>query len=287
MKIIFFGSSEYCIPILDNLYHNFQLIAVVTKQSSAAQQFAELHSISVLTPKNKAELLSLKGEIKQFQPDLAVVADYGLIIPPEIFTLPKYQTLNIHFSRLPALRGPSPVQFTILTGKHCAWISIIIMAKEMDTGDIIWQKEIPLEGNEISERLYKKLFQTTAQELPNIVNLYTQGKLKVQKQDHAKATYTKLLTRDDGFIPPKLLDDALKGVPSSDKLERTIRAFTPWPGAWTNVQITDNKKQITKRLKLLKAHLEGNGLILDMVQLEGKKPVSWKQFQAGYPNSRF
>lgn len=296
MKVIFFGSSDYCIPILASLYKHFQLAAVITKPESYSRSFASSHDIRVFTPKDKKELLNLKDQIAQLKPDLAVVADYGLIIPKEIFEIPRYKTLNIHFSRLPDLRGPSPVQFTILTGTKSAWITVIIMAEEMDTGDIIWQKEITSFNidHETSESLYEKLFNIAATELPNIINNYINNDLKPQKQDHSKATYTKILTREDGFIPPKLLDDALKGAPSGVKLERTIRAFTPWPGVWTEVKITDNRKQITKkRLKILQAHLASQGetlqerLVLDLVQLEGKKPVSWKQFKEGYPNYSF
>ncbi|MBI4991224.1 methionyl-tRNA formyltransferase, partial [Candidatus Gottesmanbacteria bacterium] len=215
MKIIFFGSSEYCLPILDSLLKNFQLLTVVTKQASAAQQFAKLHNIAVFTPKDKKGLLELKDQISSLEPDLAIVADYGLIIPEEIFEIPQCKTLNIHFSRLPALRGPSPVQFTILTGEKSAWITVIIMAKEMDMGDIIWQKEVPLDSgkstnypiNKLSNQqigettgsLYKKLFNIIALELPDIVNKYIKGEIKPQKQDHSKATYTKILTREDGY----------------------------------------------------------------------------------------
>lgn len=335
MKTIFFGSSNYCLPILDSLI-NFQLIAVITKPESSLQSFASSHDIRVFTPQDRKELSALKNDLEQLQPDLAVVADYGLIIPRGIFEIPKYKTLNIHFSRLPDLRGPSPVQFTILKGEKSAWITVIIMAKEMDTGDIIWQKEIPLNGDEIGESLYIQLFTIAAENLPEVLKLYVQDKLKPKKQNHSKATYTKLLTREDGFIPPTLINAAMNGLPVTieqmDKwvltkqlssqltinnyqlvIERAIRAFTPWPGVWTELHLQGvalqmaSGRAVKKRIKILKAHIEifktiqdrkpktiqdrkanrKAKLILDIVQLEGKKPVSWKQFQEGYPHYSF
>lgn len=282
MKIIFFGSSDYCLPILEALNNIFHLAVVVTKPQAAAKSFALSHNIKVFTPKDKEELLLLRDELSALKPDLAVVADYGLIIPSEIFEIPSHKTLNVHFSKLPALRGSSPVQYTILSGSKTAWISVIIMAAELDTGDIIWQKETELEGKETSGSLYQKLFNIASIELPDIINKYINNEFKPQKQNDSKATYTKHLTRQDGYISPQILAAALNRGVGKLSIDRTIRAFTPWPGMWTTVNLPS-----PKRLKLLKTHLEGEKLVLDLVQLEGKKPVSWKQFTQGYPGFSF
>lgn len=280
MKTIFFGSSDYCLPIVESINNNFQLLAVITKKGQSVEQFALSHNIKVFTPQDHNELSALKKEIISLQPDLAVVADYGLIIPKEIFTIPHHKTLNIHFSKLPLLRGPSPVQYTILLGEKSAWISVIIMDEGIDTGDIVWQKEITSFNieNETTESLYTKLFNIIALELPDIINKYVKNELKPQKQDNLQATYTKHLTRQDGYISPQALAAALQRGVESVSLDRKIRAFTPWPGVWTTVNLPS-----PKRLKLLKVHLKGGKFVLDLVQLEGKKPVSWKQFVEGYP----
>ena len=343
LKVIFFGSSNYCIPILDSLNKNYHLIAILTKPNSKVQEFAKTHHIKFFTPQDKNELFGLKDKVIQRKPDLAIVADYGLIIPSDIFNLPKYKTLNIHFSKLPDLRGPSPVQYTILRGDNSAWISIIIMSEVMDTGDYIWQKEIRTFdnqqltiNNETSDSLYKKLFNIVAVELPNVISKYVQKELRPIKQDHSKATYTKILTRDDGFIPPHILSVILSPDFKSERsipleapktkgilrfvqddnwsmfIDRAIRAFTPWPELWTEVyltkglktpgmwpkdsfQVEESEKTEKKRLKILKAHTEQTTnnkqritkLVISVVQLEGKKPVSWKQFKEGYPNFSF
>jgi len=355
MRIVFFGSSNYCLPVLESLFTNFKLSAIVTKKNQLVEKYALLHNVNVFTPIDTIELLGLTSQIRRIKPDLAVVADYGLIIPKEIFTIPRHQTLNIHFSKLPKLRGPSPVQYTILLGEKSAWISVILIDEGIDTGDVIWQSaDYPI--NQLSnyqmnsEDLYKKLFKIIAAELPDIINKYVNGELKPQKQDHSQATYTKHFTRNDGFIPFQTLAAALnwksrmlpaveiKKWPLVNKIpqllitnyqlsvtiERACRALSPWPGVWTYVRIAKRsqdtsdadkattsvnsrwRNQDKKRLKILKVHLEpkqsnpliplNSGgrhtdvewkLVIDQVQLEGKKPVSWKQFQEGYPCFRF
>lgn len=303
MKIIFFGSSGYCLPILNILKENSKLCAIVTKQNSKVEDFSRKNNIEVFTPKDNSQLANLINPISQFNTDLAIVADFGLIIPQNIFNLPKYKTLNIHFSRLPQFRGPSPVQYSILLGEKSTWISIIIMDETLDTGDIIWQKEVKLAGDETSGNLYQKLFTIVSLELPNIIHKFIDGKLTPKKQDHREATYTKHLTRQDGYIPPQTLSAALdKGI-ESVSIERKIRAFSPWPSVWTEITLQGRplqkpaKQSKKKRLKILKAHLQplasqGHALRsweikLDQVQLEGKKPASWKQFLEGHPDFSF
>jgi len=333
MRVLFFGSSRYCLPILQSLKENFHLICAVTRDNSPIKSFAQTRNIKVNTPRDKVQLTALANDFKNLKPDLAIVADYGLIIPKEIFEIPKYKTLNIHFSNLPKYRGPSPVQYTILHGEKKAGITIFILKQEMDTGDIIWQRGIELSGSETTENLYPKLFNIAAKELPNIVSQYTNHRIVPIKQNHSKATYTRLLSRDDGFIPQDLLNLALKGIrPSKEQIknwqlineilqlpitkyqlpitiDRTLRAFTPWPGLWTELtlrhlggsqmdspEVERSEKRIVKRLKILKAHIEPQEprtknrelrtkLVIDQVQLEGKNPVSWKQFKEGYIQS--
>jgi len=110
--------------------------------------------------------------------------------------------------------------------------------------------------------------------LTTILPVYLEGKIELRKQNDSQATFTKKLTRNDGKIDWKK-SDVYK--------ERFIRAMYPYPGAWTEVGLKEKGK---KRLKILEAHLEANKLVLDKVQLEGKKPVAWKQFQEGYPEAK-
>ena len=289
MKILFFGTSNYCLPVLETLHKNFDLVGVITLPKSPIEQFTLSHNIKVFTPNNKSELLSLKENLETLRPDLAIIADYGMIIPKEIFYIPSHQTLNIHFSKLPKYRGPSPVQYTILEGNKSAWITVILMDEGMDTGDILWCKEVqPLDGSETTPELYRKLFSIAANELPGVIDKFLLKKLKPLKQSTSGVSYTKSFTRKDGFIPHQVLKNALKGK-AATKIERELRAFSPWPGLWTIINIPQ-----PKRFKILKAHIESTTndqrpattLVLDAVQLEGKRPVTWKQFLEGYPDAK-
>lgn len=300
MNIIFFGSSNYCLPLVETLFSSAKLAGIITHPDkkvgreqqatpSSTKQFAQKHSIPVFTPNSKEELIAMKNDFISLQPDIAVVADYGLIIPKEIFTIPKYKTVNIHFSRLPKYRGASPVQYTILNGERSAWITVQSLAEDLDTGDILWQKEVPLEGDETTGSLYPKLFEIASNYITDILKNYMDGKITPEKQDEQAATYTKKLTRGDGFVPWKRLQQ------NPQALERKVRAFSPWPGVWTLLKLkaqisrpkadqpmAENVKTQEKKLKILKVHIEKNTLIPEIVQLEGKKPVSWKQFLEGH-----
>ena len=130
---------------------------------------------------------------------------------------------------------------------------------------------------------------------------YIKGKIIPRAQNDDKATHTTLVKKVHGFIPPKYLSSALAGkpveedwqipfikdfslFPSAESIHNFIRSMTSWPGAWAYIRLSRNEP---KRLKILKAHLEDEALVLDEVQLEGKNPVSWEEFKAGYPNAAF
>lgn len=317
-RIVFFGTSNYCIPVLQSLKGHFDLVAVITKPNpNPVIEFTRKYDIKLLTPIGTLELMNLKENIKSLSPDLSVVSDYGYIIPESIFTIPRKQTINIHFSHLPLLRGASPVQYSILFGSKDTAVSVIKMAKTVDSGDILKVMDYPdIKINiETTKSLYEKLFLKISEDLPQIIKEYLSGNIILVKQNHKLATFTRKLTRDDGFLPfnsfqlilhdqplkkafkRTLINDALDETDSAAKtIERAIRAFDPWPGIWT--QLPNNK-----RLKILKIQLRPSviarspdligttwqshanaSFIPEIVHLEGKKPVSWNQFLEGHPD---
>jgi methionyl-tRNA formyltransferase len=209
------------------------------------------------------------------QPDVGILASYGRILAPKALNFPKHGVLNIHPSLLPKHRGPTPVPTALLKNEKVVGVTIFKMDEKVDHGPILAQFKETIKPDENAEDLLKRLFKAGAKVLLTILPAYLEGKIKLRKQDHKKATYTKKFTRADGKI------DWQK--PAS-YLERLIRAMQPWPGAWTMVKIKPGQKP--KRLKILKAHLKNKKLILDQVQLEGKKPVAFKQFQEGYPEAK-
>jgi methionyl-tRNA formyltransferase len=178
--------------------------------------------------------------------------------------------LNLHPSLLPKYRGPTPVPTAILAGEKETGLTIIKVDEQIDHGPIVIQFKEEIGNHETSDDLLKRLFTKGAQELILLLPDYLEGKIELEEQKHLKATLTQKLTKESGKI------DWAKPV---DYQERFVRAMSPWPEAWTEIKIN----QETKRLKILKAHLEEEKLVLDEVQLEGKNPVSFKQFQEGYP----
>jgi methionyl-tRNA formyltransferase len=251
-KIIFFGSDQYS-----------QIVLEALKKSS------DLEIIKVV--KEKKELPNLKNNLSQ--PDIGIVASFGALIPPDILSWPKKGLLNLHPSLLPKYRGPTPVPTAILNGEKETGLTIIKVDEQIDHGPIVAQFKEIIQPEDTSESLLKRLFTFGGETLITILPSYLEGKIEFREQNHNQATFTRKLTREDGKI------DWSK---PAHYQERFIRAMFPWPGAWGEVRI-DNQ---VKRLKILKAHLKEKKLILDLVQLEGKKPVTWKQFLEGYPQAK-
>lgn len=295
IRLLFFGTSQNSLLVLEKLltFAEFKVVGVVTKapkpvgrkqdlQETPAALLAEKRHLPIFTPSNKKELLELAPTLKRLAPDLGIVADYGLMIPKEIFLLPKYQTLNLHPSLLPKDRGPSPVQQAILDGKTLTGVSIILLSEKMDGGDILAQVQVEITPHDTTPDLLTKCFKLGAKLLINLIPLWLNRKLTPKKQDETKATYTQLLTREQGQI------DWLK---DPEFIDRQIRALQPWPGAFTYLnnlkawlnQIIDEGSSFNPRIKILKARLASpSQLKLEKLQVEGKKPVSWEEFESGY-----
>lgn len=254
IKVIFFGSDLFVIPILQALEDNFEVSAVVTASDSAvANYFKGPIFTSGKLDKN------FKSQISNFKSELFVVASYGKIIPKFILNIAKYGALNVHPSLLPKYRGPSPVQATILNGDKTTGVTIIKMDEKMDHGPIVATRKISLYGQENFKDLITKLFQLGAELLVKIIPDFVAGKIDLKPQDDKSAVYCPLLTRDSGYFD-------INNPPSADQLDRMIRAYYPWPGVWC--------KWNGRIVKFLP-----NG----MLQMEGGKPSPWKVFLNNYP----
>lgn len=157
--------------------------------------------------------------------DLVVVGFYGKILSKKILETPRYGALNVHPSLLPKYRGPAPVQAAILNGETETGITIILMDEQIDHGPIIAAKNFKI-GNKrfTTPELTKELWELGGDLLVKIIPKWIAGKIKPKEQNHKNATYTKILTKEDGHI------DWSK---SAEHIERQIRAFTPWPGSFT------------------------------------------------------
>jgi len=256
IEIVFFGSDPWSIYVLQALEDNFDVKAVVTALNSAV---ANYFKGQVLTP-DILDANFLASHFASLASDLFVVASFGKIIPKSILDIPKKGALNVHPSLLPKYRGASPIPTTILNGDRKTGVTIIKMDEKMDHGPIVATRKISLTGQEKFSDLINKLFQLGAELLIEIIPDFIRGKIKLKPQNHTRATFTKVLEREDGYFD-------INNPPDPEKLDRMIRAYFPWPGVWCKW-----KGKIVKFLPN------------NMLQMEGKKVISMKDFLNGYPN---
>ena len=258
-KVIFFGTSEFAVPALvalqatrldsevDPRRAGYQLQAVITQpdKPKGRKQVLSPSPVKVMAQKFNLQVLqysTLKSpevieKIKSFDAVCAVVASYGKIIPQEILTAFPKGCINLHPSLLPKYRGPSPIQTAIFNGDSTTGTSIMVLDAELDHGPILAQKKIKIAASDTYLTLHNKLAEISTELLVKVLPRYLSGKVTITAQNHKKATFTKLLTRQDGKI------DWRRSAP---EIHNQIRAFTPWPGTWAVLN--------GKRLKILRAH---------------------------------
>ena len=322
-KIVFFSSSHRALPALELLHKNLEVVGVVSQPDKPTGRKQELSPTAISLYAKSQNIPLLKPEkldktatawIADKKPDVIILSYYGLWIPPELFNLTPAGILVTHPSLLPLWRWGSPVQATIISGKETG-VSIMKMDEKFDHGPILAAEKDEVKEDDDQETLYTRLFTKGAELTVKILPDYLAGKIIPQDQDHKKATFARHITKEDGFIPPDYLGKMLKGEKLNEKLEvrwmlnsskepltfdvspfiveRFIRAMFPWPNAWTEVQLGNRQQTIgNRRLKILKAHVEervpnAQCLVPNLVQLQGKNPVSWKQFKEAYPETTF
>jgi len=273
-KIIFIGTSLFAIATLEKLIeNNYEILTVITapdkpvgrKQEvipSPVKEIALKYNLSILQPE---KIGKIEKEISQLEPDLMIIASYGQIIPQDILDIPRKGTLNLHPSLLPKYRGPSPIQTSILNGDEKTGTTIMLVDEKMDHGSIIAQEETIIDHDDTYESLENKLSEQSANLLIQILPRYFKNKIRPKIQDENNATYTKILTREDGKI------DLEKNI---QETERKVRAFYPWPGTWTEIN--------SQRIKILKVKIKDGLLFLELVQPSGKEPMTGEEFFRGH-----
>jgi len=284
MKIVFFGTPDYVLPILTSLHKKFvsgpgvsPIAAVVTQspKPTGRKQILTYSPVDKWAHEHKIDIFYQSSELikNSVKADIGVLAAYGEIIPKNVIDTFPHGILVVHPSLLPKYRGASPIQGAIANGDKQVGVTIIKMDEKIDHGPIVSQFKEETKPDDTTETLRARLFERSKDVIAEMIEPYLQGKIKPKEQNHDEATYTKIITKQDGFI------EAERFTSEAAKAERFIRAMQPWPQAWTFIG--------KKRLKILKAHLENGKLVLDEVQLEGKNPVSWKEFKMGYPKVAF
>jgi len=236
LTIVFAGTPAFGLPCLDALYNSeHQLIGVFTQpdrpsgrgrqlQASAVKQWALTHRVPVYQPNNfKNE--GAVAELASLRPDLLVVIAYGLILPRVVLETPRLGCVNVHASLLPRWRGASPIQQAILHGDTLSGVTIMQMDVGMDTGPILSQSECPLDATETATTLHDKLARLSPKPLVQVIAQLAQGQVHAVAQEVSAATYSKKILKEDGHI---------NWYDPASCIERQVRAFNPWPIAYTH-----------------------------------------------------
>ena len=242
LRIVFMGTPDFAVPGLDAIYKKFGVVGCFTQPSrpsgrgqkiidSPIKKYCLKNSITLHEPENfkSEENINL---LKNLNPDILVVAAYGIILPKKILDIPKLESLNIHASLLPRHRGAAPIHHAILAGDKITGITIMKMTEQLDAGDIVLQKEIKINDNSTLQNLHDNLANLGEELISNVLESIQKGKkIPSHKQDKSKVTYASKITTNDARI-----DWSKEGK----HILQQIRAFNPWPGAWFQI----NKERI-------------------------------------------
>lgn len=249
-RVIFMGTPEFAVPILETLHRDdrFEIVLVLSQPDKPQGRKRELIPTPVAA---KARELGLElwqavkvrdevfyDRIAACEADFIVTAAYGRILTDRVLDLPKFGAVNVHASLLPKYRGASPVHWSIISGDEKTGISIMLMDAEMDHGDILLQEEIEIPSTITTDLLMERLANLGAGCISEALIAYAEGSLSPIPQEHEKATYVSLLSREHGEI------DWAK---SSFDIHNMIRGTYPWPGAYTTWK--------QKRLKIHRARM--------------------------------
>lgn len=273
-KIIFFGSGLFVIPVVERLLdHGLDLVITNDKNpNSGLLNFCKEKNVKAVVASTASELVNNKSSIVNH--DVAVLASYGAFIPNEVINLFENGIINIHPSLLPLWKGPSPVQFSLLSGATQIGVTLIKLDNEIDHGPILAQKPYNLTGNETSEDLLSILFEIGAEMVEELVVKLENGETPTETpQDHSKETWSYKVEKKDGMIN-------LSSIPDKEKLKNMIKAYFPWPGVWfkyePNVIASKTKQSPKLSGKIIKLLPENR------VQVEGKNAMNYKDFVNGF-----
>ena len=297
MKLIFMGTPDFAVPCLERLIEAGHEIAAVFSQPDKprgrkmvmtppeVKVCALKHGLTVYQPKSlrNDEAMEL---IKEIAPDCIVVAAYGKILPKAMLDLPKYGCINVHGSLLPKYRGSAPIQWSVINGEKETGVTIMQMAEGVDTGDMLYQKAIPIGIDDTAESMFEKLSDLGGEMIVEALDLLEEGKLTPIKQDETLATHAPMLNKEIAVI------DWNK---SALEVHNLVRGLYSWPIAQTTLH--------GKKLKIYRTVVgKGSGeagtvistspltiacgegaVVIEELQLEGKKRMDAKAFLIGHP----
>ena len=310
MNIVFFGTSEFAMLVLHRLIDSkHKVLAVVTQPDRQkgrrlkispppTKVLAQSKGIEVYQPNDASGKDSI-AHLKKLNADLFVVVAFGQILKKEVLEIPKIYSVNVHGSLLPKYRGAAPTNWAIINGDKTSGVTIIKMNEKMDEGDTILKKEIPIDAEDTNITLNEKLSDLGADALIETIELIESNKVKFTKQDDLLASYAPKLKKKDGMI---------NWGESAIRIHNKVRGLLPWPSAYTyfgNKILKILKTEVLKggqagfrdgevitvlKHKGIVIKTSKENLLIQYVQIEGKKPFDTDAFLCGHkipPGYRF
>lgn len=290
LRIVFMGTPDFSVPALRRLIeHGYDVAAVYSQpprpkgrgqqvQKSPVHRAADEAGIAVRTPNNFKDPEDVAA-FAALNADVAVVVAYGLILPKSILSAPKYGCLNIHASILPRWRGAAPIHRAVLAGDTETGVTIMQMDEGLDTGAMVLTRTLPITDETTTVMLHDSLSALGAEMIDDVLRMLSaNGRLESLAQPAEGVTYAAKLEKEEG---------RLDWNQSAADIARRIRAFTPWPGTWTNnadgsrlkiiAAVPSDKKMIAQAGTVLDKGMiacgDGSVLALTSIQPEGKKPM--------------
>jgi methionyl-tRNA formyltransferase len=298
LRLVFMGTPEFAVPSLQKLIDRGEMVMAVVTQpdrpKGRGQQLASPpvkivamdHGIPVFQPA-KVRVPEFLEIIRGLRPDLIIVTAFGQILPKELLNIPRYGCINVHASLLPRYRGAAPINWCIINGETETGVTTMQMDEGLDTGDMLLKKVVPIGPDDDAQALHDQLSVVGAEALAETLDLLIAGKLNAEKQDGLLSNYAPMLKKEDGLIDWRRDPQSIRNL---------VRGLTPWPGAFTFLRDKTLKIYLCRvaggsgvpgsvlqadRSGLVIACGEG-GLLVEELQLEGKKRLSARDFLAGY-----
>ena len=300
-KIVFMGTPEFAVPVLQKLIETQTVVGVVTQpdrpagrgqnlRPSPVKVVAEAAGLPIYQPKSLRKR-EAAAPLHDWQPDVIVVAAFGQILRPHVLELPPLGCLNVHASLLPRWRGASPIQHAIMAGDDETGVCLMQMDPGLDTGPVYVGERVPIAADETASTLHDKLAALGGDLIERYLPRILHGHLYALPQNGELMTYAPMIKKEDG---------AIKWEDSAESIDRHIRALTPWPGAFTHWQ--------GRMLKILAARpvdgaadvaapgtvaalgdaitvATGQGsLAIEQIQLAGKRATATDAFANGHPD---
>ena len=303
MVVVFFGTPRFAVPTLQHLLDSAHSVAGVVTQPdrprgrgqkvtfAPVKALALEHDLPVFQP-DRLKPPGVAEALRAWQPDIAVVAAYGRIIPEPLLTIPRLGMINVHASLLPKYRGAAPVHRAVMNGDVETGVTIMRVVKELDAGPMLAKVTRPIGPDETSDVVERDLAERGAALLVEVLDRLSAGEATQEVQDFMLCTYAPKLTKEEGLI-----DWNLPAI----FIHNRVRGLYPWPHAYTYL---DGRRLIVLKTSVAPATAvaepgtvldtsdgiqvatgHGERLVIEQIQPEGKRPMTAREFLTGHPIS--